>query len=734
MMNLFASTAIVRPIAVIAGVARTGTMQRAVLALPAMMLLSWPLATARAQTPCTTNGTDQTCTNSVAISGGNIGVLDQATLTLTNTSTGTITGDTIGIDANKTANVTNSGTISAGAGGIGIFASTANVTNFGTISAGAGGIGIFAPTANVTSSGIISGGASGIFGEFVNVTNSGTILGGDFGIRALEVANVTNSGAISAGAGGIGIFASIANVTSSGTISAAGVNGTGIFASVTANVMNFGTISGGSVGIGTNAANVTNFGAISGGEIGINADTTANVWNSGTISGGDVGISANIANVTNSGIISGGSAALQFFGNADMLTVLPGSRIIGAINLGGGGDTVNFRGGNHNLTFDTLTGATVTGTTPFAVSGNRAAAIDLTPFAAGWRALTDFTRAVSDAVPVFAGRVPGGGAPLAFAGAGDSRIDNAFASIPGLASAYAGEAMAFKAPTASYADGTTVWARGFAGQRIQQQDGVLLRHSNLFYGGMLGADFAFRPDLRVGGFLGGGQTRTSIDRNQGGSDSDLLFGGAYARYDIGASFLHGAVQAGASNNATTRTINNNLIANGLETATASYHGWYVSPELTYGRRYALGTLADASYTLTPSMRVRYLYGSFDGYTETGTTAPLTIGGQSVSTLEERGELKLTRSVSLDPTNQLSTSITGGVLGTQRLGTSTINAALLGQSIPFATPGKADVWGGFGGLGLEWSANNLTFFSAAEYLALSDNSNVVSGRAGLRVGF
>ncbi|MFK4991162.1 hypothetical protein, partial [Klebsiella pneumoniae] len=74
------------------------------------------------------------------------------------------------------------------------------------------------------------------------------------------------------------------------------------------------------------------------------------------------------ANVTNAGIISGSTAAMEFFNNADTLTVLPGSRIIGSITLGGGGDTVNFRGGNHNLTFDTLAGANVTGTTPFVVS------------------------------------------------------------------------------------------------------------------------------------------------------------------------------------------------------------------------------------------------------------------------------------------------------------------------------------------------------------------------------
>jgi hypothetical protein len=80
------------------------------------------------------------------------------------------------------------------------------------------------------------------------------------------------------------------------------------------------------------------------------------------------------------------------------------------------------------------------------------------------------------------------------------------------------------------------------------------------------------------------------------------------------------------------------------------------------------------------------------------------------------------------------SVYGGVLGTQRVGGNAINAALLGQAIPFATPGQAEVWGGFGGGSLEWRTRNVTVFTTSEYLALSDRSSVLSGRAELRVGF
>jgi hypothetical protein len=748
--------------------ARNSFGRRHPLLLAAMLLpaLSWHANEARAQA-CIGSPvqTGQTCSNSTTLIntstflGYPIGLQDSATLTLTNTATGTIAsvfaGNAIGVGvyAAQDTNVTNAGTISgsAPAGGYGIDAyRDSNVTNSGTIT-GTGvsaGIGIAGTNANVTNTGTVSGtagtrgyGLGVTANQDANVTNSGTISG-------------TNSGTGGPGSYGIGIYAVShnANVTNSGTITGTAANGVGLgMWANTANVTNSGTISGSLAGIYANTANVVNSGTISGGSVGITS-STANVTNAGTISGGQVGIHAYNASVTNSGIISG-PIALQLSGNADTLTLLPGSRIIGAINLGAGGgaaaglgerghslalgsgNTINFGGGNQNLTFNTLAGATVTGTTPVAVSGNQAAAIDPTSFAANWRSLADFTRGVSDAVPVFSGGTSGGSAPLAFAGPdAPSRFDDVFAAIPGLASAYASEAAVFKAPTLTYADGTTVWARGFAGQRIQQQDGVLFRTANMFYGGMIGADFAARPDLRTGLFLGGGKTRTGIDLNQGGADSDLLFAGAYARYDIGASFLHGAIQGGSSRNTTTRTINNNLVAGGIETASASFNGWYVSPELTFGHRFALGQLADATYTLTPSARLRYLYGAFDGYTETGTTAPLTVGEQTANTVEERGEMKLTRSVAFGPTSQLSTSLSGGVLGTQRVGSSTVNAALLGQAIPFATPGQANVWGGFGGLGLEWRSRNVSLYAAAEYLALSDNSNVVSGRAGLRVGF
>jgi autotransporter-like protein len=603
-----------------------GRGRRYALALVGAIAAStlWPTSAALAQ-QCATTGTNQTCTNSVAISGGANGINDTATLTLTNTATGAVTGAVIGVNA---------------------------------------------ITANVTNSGTITGGTLGIFAFTANVTNSGTITGGNTGILAATAANVSNSG------------------------------------------------------------------AITGGNTGINA-STANVRNSGTITGGFIGIAVTTGTVTNSGTISGPLFAIRFTGvGADTLTLLPGSSIIGAIQLNGFGDTINFRVGNQNLTFDTLAGATVTSTVPFVVSGNRVVTIDPTPFAVAGMALGDFTRSVSAVVPVFDNLPTTGGATATAFAAPTSPapiFSPAFDGIPGL-SAYAADHAAFKAPTVMHADGTTFWARGFAGQRIQQADGVILRNVNNFFGGAMGMDRLVSPNLRIGGFIGAGSTRSSIELNSGDTDSNLGFGGLYARYLWGASFLHAAVQGGGSRNDTTRNINNNLAAGGLETAKASYNGWYVSPELTLGHRIALGHVLGAQHTLTPSLQVRYLYGSFGSYTETGSTANLTVNGQTVQTFEERAELKLTRFTLLNPTSALLVHLTGGALGVQRVGGNTVNAVLLGQAIPFATPGKDDVWGGYGGFGMEFRHANVAVFLSGEYLALNDDSSVVTGKGGLRVVF
>ncbi len=515
---------------------------------------------------------------------------------------------------------------------------------------------------------------------------------------------------------------------------------------------NYGFLSAGAFGLSTAAGGgsnfVYNFGTISGTGFGVSAAATNSnvIYNKGNILGtgvGAFGISAAAANniIINFGTISGSGVAISAAAvNSNTLTSYAGSKIIGPLSFAATSNAFNFVGGNYLFTLSVGGAVTFDASgAPFAVSGSQVAVVDPTPFAMTDRNLMDFTSAVSAAVPAdrvfFNYQYFNNPTSTSYADESDAntRLADPFANMPGLA-AYASDGVMFKNPTVQYADGTAVWGRGFAGQRVQQEDGILLHTLNQYYGGMIGGDWQSRPDLRLGAFIGAGRTRSSVDYNMGSNDSDLIFGGLFGRYNFGASFLGVALQGGYSSTDSKRFINNNLAPGGLETATASYDGWYISPEANYGLHYGLGSLMGASYTLTPSVKLRYLYASYNGYTESGTTAPLTIGTQTVSDFEERGQLKLTRTQVFSPGTAFQSDIYGGVLGVQRAGSTTIDATLLGQAIPFATPGKDNVWGGFIGGGFEVRTGPVGMFASAEYLAMSDDSSVVSGQAGLRVAF
>jgi outer membrane autotransporter protein len=370
------------------------------------------------------------------------------------------------------------------------------------------------------------------------------------------------------------------------------------------------------------------------------------------------------------------------------------------------------------------------------VSGNRVATVDPTPFGLADKNMMDFTRAVSSILGSVGETTPIR-EPVSNAFApenGASPLGNAFAGVAPLP--YAGnDTIAFKNPTMVYGDGRSVWARGFVGERYQHADDTSVRAKNLFEGGAIGLDLLTRPDLRFGIFAGGGHSEMSLDLNLGSLKTDTVFGGIYGRFafsSFGApSYLDFSLHGGGSTNASSRNVNNNLLASGLENATATYNSGYVSPELTYGVKLPLW----ANYTLIPAVRLRYVAGRFDGYTEAGSTANLTVAGRTLHDFEQRGEIKLTHTTAFTSKDMLLTSVNFGVLGIERLGDNTINTVLLGQGLPFVTPGKNFVVGVFGGLGMEWrTRSGVSFFGAAEYIATTDQATIVGGRGGVRVAF
>ncbi|HLH89737.1 MAG TPA: autotransporter domain-containing protein [Xanthobacteraceae bacterium] len=753
----------------------SGSLPSRATAVAAVVLALAAASPASAQYVCTSTATDLTCTNSGTAgpqattgapgqnattsntgSSGDINT-DATGANATTINAGTVAGSTSTVTDTGNATTTNTGAIT------GAMTTTATTGNVTATNSGSVGISVFTTT-HAGNAIMVNSGSIG--GQLITATSTGnatTINSGAAGRITTNagagIAATLNTGTVAltlTTSSGPGLATSTNSGTVGGFLTTMSLNGNAL-------AFNSGTVGALITFANGGSAAATNTGTARNGFFTQASVGSAVAINSGTSLGGLTVVTSNAASalaintgtvigpvtlttfgsgnatLTNSGVISNfGGTAIQFNGGLDTLNLLPGSTIIGGIDLVGANDTVNVFAGNQNLTFNTLAGATVNGNVPFVVAGNQLVSIDPTPFGLADKTLMDFTRAVSGLLDgIGAGAAASGPLSSAFApsvpGSVAARLDAAFAAIPALADAD-DQAPVFKAPGIVTADGRAIWARGFGGRRTQDADGAMLAAHTTFLGGAVGFDVLARPDLRLGLFAGGGESRLALAGNSGSTNTDTAFGGMYGRWSFVSfgrpSFLDVALHGGGSTNAASRTINDNTLASGIEIATARYASSYVSPEVAYGLVIPLW----AQYTLTPSLRLRYVAGFFGGYSETGTTAPLAVASRTTQDMEERAELKLRRAVPVGP-DLLLTSVHLGAIGVERIGDRTIDTVLLGLDLPFVTPGRNDVAGIVGGGGFEWrTREGIALFGAAEAIGFSDQSTVWSARGGVRVAF
>lgn len=523
-----------------------------------------------------------------------------------------------GIDAGNGNTLVNRGTINAGEDGI--FAVDNNtITNFGSITASR--VGILGEDNNVvTNDGNIVARFDGIYGEDGNtiinngtirtlvdngilvednntVTNNGTIISVDDGIDAEDGNTIVNNGTINSGDDGIDVDGT-STVTNRGTIVSTGDDGVDIEGSGTV-LVNFGSITGFEGGVVVDAA--------------VNGST---IINAGSI--------INSQGPSQPAFELRGGAGDHLIFQESPLTV--GTIIFGVLGgaANGTGDTVEFRvagGRSLDVSFNTLPDNVLHDSsiqsTVVDRTNNRVIYVDPTGFSANTVWLDGLARSIFDAIA------------SANDGSGTNSSTNAYFLQTGDASATS-DAQPYRA-----------WASGFTTASRQKRSGVNGDLTGVDGGAVFGFDADISAQTRMGLFGGVSHGRMNVENDHQSITTTGGYLGVYADWTDEEIFANFTLFGGFSEQDSKRDVANNLVVGGIETASASYSGAFISPALTLGRQIA--EFSDGT-PLLGSVRVHYSGMWLDGYTESGVTNPVTVGDREIHRFGARAQLSFPEDV------------------------------------------------------------------------------------------
>ncbi len=479
-------------------------------------------------------------------------------------------------------------------------------------------------------------------------------------------------------------------------------------------IVNSGTVRGGDEAIEVGSGNtITNSGTlISGGE-GINAFNNNVITNTGTITSDDEGIRVDSGNtITNSGTVIGiNDDAVDFRGSNNTLMLLAGSALQGNLALGGASNSLVIGPGLNTALEFTGTPTIQADGLPFVVVGNTVYVVDVTGFSVHDEMVGDLTRSVSRSLEDRLSATRQGD---------DSGALNAMA----LGYAPMTPVMGSFADTPS----SGFWMSGLGGYRSQDGGTTTLDFETRFAGAVAGYDTLVTPETRVGVF--GGLSFADVDTGVVGQElsTSSFFGGLYLGHETGRYILDASLTAGWTGFDSERRVTNNAVVGGIETARASYGGAFVSPSLTLGTDFSVG-----SGTLTPSMRVRYSGLFLDSYTETGSAANLTVGDRATHIFEAGAELTYALAALDTGAGVFQQSFRVGVDGTLVEGDA-VSATVVGKTLSFNAETEHTMRG-FLGYDVALAMTERTSLSfSAEAGYDSNGALTVEGQAGVSLAF
>jgi uncharacterized protein with beta-barrel porin domain len=275
------------------------------------------------------------------------------------------------------------------------------------------------------------------------------------------------------------------------------------------------------------------------------------------------------------------------------------------------------------------------------------------------------------------------------------------------------------------ARGNLAWGRAFGSYRALPSTARVVGNSTAMGGVMFGFDRNLE-DWRLGVYAGYSYGHTRMNDASGNVTTDYYMGGVYARRDFGAYTLLANLSGGVMANRMSRSINL-----GAQQAKSSFTGFFLAPELALSRDVAVA----AGWTVTPTLRVRYVGSFLPSYRESGSSQNIAYGSSTSHGFEERAELKLTRSMKTDAGLTSSYYVQAAAIGTHRVGADGMNANLLGTTFTVSNPHKRNTAGASIGVGFDHQlTQNTSAFGGIDAAYYTDKTRSVIGRAGVKVTF
>ncbi|PZU87675.1 MAG: hypothetical protein DI528_06485 [Shinella sp.] len=457
----------------------------------------------------------------------------------------------------------------------------------------------------------------------------------------------------------------------------------------------------------------------------------ARLTNSGSIDAVTYGVylegSGN--SITSSGTISGDRASVFYGAGGNTLNILPGSAFHGMVDFNKTtGNSTTFGAGNYRvpsanyiasdnaITLDNasqvliLSDADTTGTINV---------VTATPIA---NIANQYTNSVSDVI--------GGILALDIQRPGDIAV--AGPETEPLAYGEEKQATPAQQAIASISDGLAVdragnlfWARVFGGGRHQPGTSDDLESNIYHYGMIAGADRQF-GDMRIGLFGGAGAVNAELSDNSSSIDGRTAFLGLYGSAPVNGYLVNGSFTLGAIDNETKRSINA-----GSEWAEGDFWGWYLSPEIAVSKAFDIAP----EWSLTPSVRLRYVGAFYDSYTESGSSQNLSYDDRETHSLEGRLQMDLTRRTTLQSGQAAAFSLSGAVIDTQNLGDTGYMASLDDTEFKLTDSSARNVVGFRLGASFDAQIKEaMSVYGGVESTVYTDESVAYTGRLGLKTTF